>query len=106
MASKNITNGVKREAGVLQKETKVYWLGPKHAGVYFSYREAQCMAHLLRGRTASKIAAAMRLSPRTIECYVKNMKAKLGCRTKFELIELVTGSEFMKNARNLNIFLF
>lgn len=76
---------------------KLYGLGPKYEGVRFSQREAECMVQLLKGKTVYKVAEAVHLSPRTIEYYLKNMKAKLGCRTKFELVELVADSDFLKN---------
>jgi DNA-binding CsgD family transcriptional regulator len=55
------------------------------------------MTWLLKGKTINSIATILNLSPRTVEYYVKNMKAKIGCRTKFELIDLVYASEFMKS---------
>ncbi|MEI8055402.1 MAG: helix-turn-helix transcriptional regulator [bacterium] len=74
-----------------------YKLGAKHGGRYFTKREAECMACLLKGKTIANVAAILKLSPRTVEYYIKNMKAKLLCRTKFELIDLVRASEFMEN---------
>jgi DNA-binding CsgD family transcriptional regulator len=64
---------------------------------YFTKREAECMVLLLRGKTINSVANILKLSPRTVEYYIKNMKSKLGCRTKFELIDLVYASEFMNN---------
>lgn len=80
-----------------KKVLKSYFLGDKYKNVYFTKREAECMVLLLKGKTINKVASELILSPRTIEFYLKNMKNKLGCHTKFELIELVQGSDFMKN---------
>lgn len=74
-----------------------YNLGAKYEGIYFTQREAECMLLLLNGKTISKTADTLCLSPRTIEFYLKNMKTKLGCRTKFELIELVLDSDFLQD---------
>ena len=74
-----------------------YELGEKHGSAYFTKREAECMVLLLKGKTISGVASMLKLSPRTVEYYVKNMKSKLGCRTKFELVDLVYASDFMKN---------
>ena len=74
---------------------EVYSLGKKHANVYFTKREAECMLLLLRGKTILAVAESLHLSPRTVEYYVKNMKSKLGCRTKFELVDTVHASEFI-----------
>ncbi|EKD45945.1 MAG: LuxR family regulatory protein [uncultured bacterium] len=74
-----------------------YGLGIKYGNTYFTRREAECMALLLKGKTINSVASILNLSPRTVEYYIKNMKSKLGCRTKFELVDLVYASEFMKN---------
>lgn len=78
------------------KSLVVYGLGDKYGSVYFTKREAECMVLLLKGKTISNVANVLNLSPRTVEYYIKNMKSKLGCRTKFELVEMVYASEFMQ----------
>jgi DNA-binding CsgD family transcriptional regulator len=80
-----------------RKGNKSYNLGTKYGGVYFTQREAECMILLLQGKTISKIALALQLSPRTVEYYLQNMKKKVSCRTKSELIGLVLDSEFLQN---------
>lgn len=52
-----------------------------------SKREAECLYFLLRGNTAKNIANILRLSPRTVEHYLENVKMKFNVRTKTELIE-------------------
>ena len=64
-------------------------LGKIINGVYFSPRELECAELLIKGATVSKIAEQLMLSPRTIEFYLNNMKAKVGCKTKTELIEFL-----------------
>lgn len=68
---------------------------PWHGETYFTAREAQCMWMLLQGKTMKNIALELCLSPRTIEYYLKNLKSKVGCRTKYELIECMRGSDFV-----------
>jgi DNA-binding CsgD family transcriptional regulator len=80
-----------------KRSLAAYGLGAKYGNMYFTKREAECMTWLLKGKTINSIATILNLSPRTVEYYVKNMKAKIGCRTKFELIDLVYASEFMKS---------
>lgn len=80
-----------------RRSLAVYGLGAKYGSLYFTKREAECMVLLLRGKTINSVATKLNLSPRTVEYYVKNMKIKVGCRTKFELIDLIYASEFMKN---------
>lgn len=93
---KIITNKTKNNV-IENRALAVYGLGGKYGDLYFTRREAECMLWLLRGKTINGVAVVLKLSPRTVEYYIKNMKNKLGCRTKFELIELIYASEFMKS---------
>lgn len=101
--NEKIITSNKEETSVTKSVTKscralaVYDLGAKHGDLYFTRREAECMLWLLRGKTIHGVALVLKLSPRTVEYYIKNMKNKLGCRTKFELIDLIYASEFMKS---------
>lgn len=79
------------------KELKKIYLGLHFPGIYFTNRESEVMVQLLQGKTISAVAGTLQLSPRTVEFYVKNMKSKLGCRTKSELIGKVFVSDFIKN---------
>ncbi len=53
-----------------------------------SPREQQCLALLGKGQTAKSIGSILALSPKTVYHYVDNIKKKLSCSTKKELIEL------------------
>ena len=55
------------------------------------------MVHILKGKTISKVAVILELSPRTVEFYLKKMKSKLDCRTKSELMEKVLESDFLSH---------
>lgn len=55
--------------------------------IHFSPREAQCIHHLLRGKTAKQIAYELNLSYRTVEFYIMNLKKKLNVTTRSDLIE-------------------
>lgn len=72
-----------------------YGLGKKHPNVHFSQREAECMLLLLKGMLVREAAEELALSVRTAEYYVLNMRAKLGCQTKAELLDLVAKSSFL-----------
>ena len=48
--------------------------------------EKKCLLLLLKGETALMIASTLHLSVRTIEAYIVNLKGKLNCMNKAELI--------------------
>jgi DNA-binding CsgD family transcriptional regulator len=54
--------------------------------VRLSAREQQCLQHLVKGKTAKWIADKLGLSKRTIESYIDNIKSKMGCVNKAELL--------------------
>ena len=78
------------------RKPPAYKFETKYGNAYFTKREAECMTWLLKGKTINSTATLLEISPRTVEYYVKNMKIKTGCRTKFELIDFIYASEFMK----------
>lgn len=82
-----------REANVAQRtknmSNKMYFLGERYPNIYFTRREAQTSFHLLKGHTIVDTAKQMKLSPRTVEFYVKNMKTKVRCKSKRELLKII-----------------
>lgn len=67
-----------------------YHLEGQYSGTFLSKREAECLLYFSQGRTMKEIAARIHLSPRTIETYINNIKNKVGCHTKGELVSLVS----------------
>jgi len=51
-----------------------------------SKRETQCLTLILKGKSMREIAGILHISRRTVETYIENIKDKLGCHTKSELI--------------------
>lgn len=51
-----------------------------------STRERDCLRYLLMGKTAKETALLMKISFRTVEYYFENIKDKLGCFSKRELV--------------------
>ena len=51
-----------------------------------SNRQRSCANFLLEGYTCKMISEKLNLSPRTIEFYISNLKKKLSCHNKAELI--------------------
>jgi DNA-binding CsgD family transcriptional regulator len=64
-----------------------YVLNDTYHETLLSKRQSECMFFLLRGKTAKDIAKILRLSPRTVEEYIDQIKSKLNCNTKSDLIE-------------------
>ena len=60
----------------------MYFLGGEFDDVYFTKREAETLFHLLKGKTIPEVGKSLNLSARTIEFYVKNMKLKVGVKSK------------------------
>jgi len=76
--------------------SKAYQLGGKYSGIYLTRREAECMLYLIRGKTVAMIADDLKLSPRTVEFYVKNLKDKMHCKNRPELIDKMLHSNFLE----------
>lgn len=51
-----------------------------------SNRQHECCELIMKGYTTKEIAANMGLSARTVEYYLNNVKVKLGCKNKTELL--------------------
>ncbi len=79
-----------------------YALGKPFGDTYFSVREAECMLLLIEGMTLVQAAKQLKLSTRTVEFYVSNMKKKINCKKKTILIEKVLASDFLHNLQLLN----
>jgi DNA-binding CsgD family transcriptional regulator len=55
---------------------------------HLSSREAECAYHLSMGKSIKEIANLVDLSPRTVEAYLNNIKAKLNVTCRSKLIDL------------------
>ena len=52
-----------------------------------THRERQCLKGVLKGETAKETAKVLGLSFRTVEFYLENIKRKLECHGKRELLK-------------------
>lgn len=52
-----------------------------------SQREIGCIIYLLKNKSNPEIGQLMNISLRTVETYIDNIKAKLNCSNRFELID-------------------
>lgn len=63
-----------------------------------SAREQECVRYFLQGKTAKETAYLLNLSYRTIEEYFTNIKKKLHCRNKRDLIDLFIAQPCARHA--------
>lgn len=64
-----------------------YYLNSPYPEINLSKQQALCLFYVLRGKTNKVIAQILKLSPRTVEAYLDNIKHKMGCINKANLIE-------------------
>ena len=54
-----------------------------------------CLFYLLRGKSSKQTAAILKISHRTVEQYLEQLKNKFTCETKADLIELAISKGYM-----------
>ncbi|MFI5406378.1 MAG: LuxR C-terminal-related transcriptional regulator [Nitrososphaerales archaeon] len=64
-----------------------YIIGMNPNEKQLSERETECVFYLLRGMTSKQIGNAIGLSRRTVEAYIENIKIKLNCNKRSEIVE-------------------
>ena len=72
-----------------------YYLSTDDDSLYFTYREMEIAFLLAQSLTYKVIGRRLTLSDRTVECHVRRMRLKLGCKDRFELIAYVSSLEVM-----------
>lgn len=68
-----------KESGILPKDFQI--------PAPFSSQEKKCLELICNGKTASETAQLLDLSKRTVESYINNIKNKMSCFTKSEMLE-------------------
>jgi DNA-binding CsgD family transcriptional regulator len=84
-----------RQEGKKPRCNKTYFLGAKYQNIYLTQRETECVLYLLTGLTVKIVAEKLGLSTRTVEFYINNIKAKLKCRTKTQLLSHIKNSQLL-----------
>jgi DNA-binding CsgD family transcriptional regulator len=73
---------------------KRVYLGDRHPGIYLTEQEAKCMYYFLQGMSESLAGQAMGLSSRTVNFYSSNVRMKLGCKSRKELVTIIRQTDF------------
>lgn len=60
-------------------------LGYQSGDLYLTEREFQCVNYLSLGKTAEEIAVILKISKRTAESHIQNIKRKMNCYNQFRL---------------------
>ncbi|KTD05455.1 PAS and helix-turn-helix domain-containing protein [Fluoribacter gormanii] len=70
----------------LHLNTNHYTLNGNENKYGLSSRECECVFLLIRGKSAKEIGVLLSLSKRTIESYIENIKNKMDCKNKAEIL--------------------
>lgn len=84
--SKAKTTAQKKPARIKRQK---FYLGPSLPDVYFTLREMQTIEQIIAGNNVTQTALILGMSPRTVEYYLRNMRNKLNCRHRWDLIDKV-----------------
>lgn len=68
-------------------QQRSYVINPMNFKKSISKRELDCIFYLLRGNSMKMIAKILNLSPRTVESYLEQVRIKLKCTNRSDLIE-------------------
>ena len=55
----------------------------------FSMREMECLISTIKGKTSKEIGRKLDLSPRSVEKYIDNIKEKMGCTSRGQMMDKV-----------------
>lgn len=62
-----------------------------------SYREMQCLIWAIKGKTSKEIARLLKLSHRSVEKYLDNIKTKMDCLSRGQMVDQIFQSETFKH---------
>lgn len=75
-----------KKSGYYNKVEKRYYLGADFGNEYLTIREIEVLKRLLLGYTAAQAGASLKISPKTVESYIENLRIKLQAHSKGEII--------------------
>jgi LuxR family transcriptional regulator, quorum-sensing system regulator SolR len=95
--SKLLENLVKEEKylnNLKNYEVNRYYLSGNYKRIYLTKREAQCLTALIDGLTAKETAIIFDISPKTVRAHLENVKQKLNCYKRSDLLNCAQESGF------------
>ena len=75
-----------KKVGYYDSKERRYYLGKELGNVWLTYREIEVLKCLLQGYTARRIGDIFKISPKTVESYIENLRFKLDVSSKNEVI--------------------
>lgn len=60
-----------------------------------SQREVDCIYYLIQNKTALETAELMNISRRTVESYIENVKVKLSCENKVDIVKKLKNDKYL-----------
>ncbi len=90
-----------RDITLIGDHQKRFYLGNAYLGIYLTQQEARCLYYFLQGMTTIETSAAMGISTITVHFYSCNIRSKIPCSSRKELLELVTKTDFIKYMEEL-----
>ena len=83
--------------GIIGYSKRIDFLILNNTQVELSKRELDCLAAIFKGLSAKKIADNLQLSKRTVESYIENLKIKMNCNNKADMIKSILNNN-LENA--------
>lgn len=75
--------------GILMFDPRLLPLPNQKEVQQLTKREQECLFHVVHGKSAKEVARLLMCSHRTIESHIENIKTKLHCHTRSQLIDKV-----------------
>jgi len=80
----------------VSKKAANYYLNSQYPNLHLTNRQSECLFHLIRGRSAKEIARVLKLSVRTVESHIEDIKNKMDCCHKSEIVEKAIEKGFVE----------
>ena len=84
-----LLNQDKQAIGVIGSSHEISVVHINGQPIELNRRDVDCLAGIFKGMSAKMIAKHHDLSPRTVESYIENLKNKINCQNKHEIIQLI-----------------